>query len=800
MSRAQTRSRSRAPSRKPEAGPGAASSLQSKKMIAGLSALLGALTIALYSPVLGHSFVAFDDRDYVTENPHIRGGLAWKTIRWAFTSTDAANWHPLTWLSHALDYQMFGLNAAGHHFDSVLIHALNAVVLFLLLAWISKRLRPSLLVAALFAVHPMNVESVAWVAERKNLLSALFFFLAIAAYVRYVHKPGWRRYLLVAALFAAGLMAKPMVITLPFVLLLLDYWPLERMQIGNLDASSVPGVPFAKLLFEKVPLLVLSAASAWITVAAQRSGQAVGSLQQFPLALRSENAIVSYGLYLWRTVWPAGLAALYPHPTTALPAWQWILSTLVLIVITTIAVVFRSRRYLPVGWFWFLGTLIPVIGLVQVGFAAMADRYAYEPLIGIFVMIVWSVDDWAAAKQVRAVWLVVPSLCVLSALAVVTFRQLSYWENTYTLWTRAVAVTEGNSFAHEALATALMNPDVLTMPRNPENLDTEQKRVDEARRHFEDALKIQRREAEQNPRAYMLRVAVTLNELGILDEKHNRADEARRYYEEALQTYRELAQQDPRVYLPNVAMTFNNLANVDRLQNRPDQAHSHLESGLEVYQQMAQQNPEAYLPERASFLDKLAVLDRLQNHGDEAREHYEEALKIHRQLAERSTAYLPDLAKTLTNFALLDSIQNRPDEARAHYEEALKIQQQLTDRNLAVYLPDMAMALANLGNLDRVQHPEDARKHFEAALGVYRQLMQQNPTAYLPAMVTTLDNLGNLDLHQNRSEESRACYREELGLLRKMSQGDGRYARDVARVQTILEQIDRGLLPPGQAK
>ena len=305
-------------------GPG------NKYLNAVICVSLAAVTIALYSPVIGYSFIVLDDHDYVTANPHIHGGLRWSTIRWAFTSTAAANWHPLTWLSHALDYQLFALNPAGHHLDSILIHALNAVLLFLLLGWVTKRVGPSLLVAALFALHPINVESVAWVAERKNVLSTLFFFFAIAAYVWYAQKPHWWRYLSVAALFAAGLMAKPMVITLPCVFLLLDYWPLNRIAGSPPSSLHVPQFALSKLLLEKIPLLFLSAASAWITLKAQRSGQAVRSLHQFPLGVRIENAVVAYGLYLWKMFWPARLA-LYPHAAVALPAWQWILSALVLI-------------------------------------------------------------------------------------------------------------------------------------------------------------------------------------------------------------------------------------------------------------------------------------------------------------------------------------------------------------------------------------------------------------------------------------------------------------------------------------
>src|SRR5271156_5357889 len=304
MSRAKTASKIHTQGReRPNARalPGAGPFPTSKTLNAVLCALLAAVTIALYGPVVGHSFVVLDDREYVTANPHIHGGVGWETILWAFSSTEAANWHPLTWLSHAVDCQLFGLNPAGHHLDSVLIHALNAVLLFLLLVWVTRRVGPSLLVAALFALHPINVESVAWVAERKNVLSTIFFLLAIAAYAWYAKKPGWRRYLLMAALFAAGLMAKPMVITLPFVFLLLDYWPLDRTTLDGAqnaptNSTGLPRLAFSRLLLEKTPLLLLSAASAWITLQAQRS--AVRTFEEFSLTTRIENAVVAYALYL----------------------------------------------------------------------------------------------------------------------------------------------------------------------------------------------------------------------------------------------------------------------------------------------------------------------------------------------------------------------------------------------------------------------------------------------------------------------------------------------------------------------
>jgi tetratricopeptide (TPR) repeat protein len=720
-----------------------------KKLNIIFCALLAAATIALYSPVIGYSFVVMDDRDYVTANPYVHAGLAWSTIKWASTSTAAANWHPLTWLSHALDYQLFGLNPAGHHFDSVLIHALNVVLLFLLLGWVTKRVGPSLLVAALFAVHPINVESVAWVAERKNVLSTLFFFGAIAAYAWYAKKPDWRRYLLVTALFAAGLMAKPMVITLPFVLLLLDYWPLGRTPLDNTESeppssSGAPRMAISRLLLEKIPLLMLSAASAWITLKVQRN--AVRSFEEFPFAIRLENAVVAYGLYLWKTIWPARLA-FYSHLVVALPAWQWTLSAVVLIGITALVVIFRRKRYLPVGWFWFVGTLVPVIGLVQVGEAAMADRYAYVPLIGIFVMIAFGLADLAAAKEVRTVWLVVPALCVLTALGFVTSRQMSCWESEYTLWSRTVAVAE-NSFAHNALGAALMDGELAMTEHDLENFDSEQKRMDEARQHFE--------------RAAELRSA--------------------------------LAQQDPERYLPYLAGTLNNLGTVDRHENRVDEAREHFEGALKIYRRLAEQNPDAYLYYLATTLNNLGFLDRLQNQLDGARRHYEEALKSYRQLAERNPdAYLLDMATMLNNLGNLDGMQNRLDEARQHYEEALKFYPELAQQNPAIYMPDMATTWNNLGYLDLLQdRPDDARRHFESALEIRRQLAMQNPDKYLPYVAGTLSSLGSLDRNLKRIEAARAHYAEALSIYKKLAKDDpAKYAADIARVEASLNERDK---------
>ena len=458
--------------------------------------LIVVATLALYNPVNQHPFVNYDDDRYVTDNSHIRAGLSWDTITWAFTSSEQANWHPLTWISHAFDYQMFHLNAAGHHFTSLLIHALSASLLFLLLVRGTGRVGPSLFAAALFALHPLNVESVAWVAERKNVLCTFFFFLTIGAYGWYAQKTNWQRYTAVMALFALGLMSKPMVVTLPCVLILLDYWPLNRLEGSN-------SAPLGKLAMEKLPLLALSAASAVITMKAQQAGGAVRSTLQFSLPVRVENAIVAYGMYLWNMLWPAHLAPLYPHPGNSLSGWQVAVSALVLLAITGVVLKFRSKRYLLVGWLWFLGTLVPVIGLVQVGDAAMADRYAYIPLIGIFIMVAFGLSDLADIRKLSLAARVIPAACVLLAVGLVTHRQLSYWSSSYDLWAHTLAVTEKNFIAQDNLGGALVLLG----------------RVDEAYPHFQAA-------AEINPRD-----PVSHSNLGAYLQEHGRLREAVEQYQ-----------------------------------------------------------------------------------------------------------------------------------------------------------------------------------------------------------------------------------------------------------------------------
>jgi protein O-mannosyl-transferase len=465
--------------------------------------LLAVVTLAIYNPANSHPFVNYDDDRYVTENPHIRQGLTTATFKWALTSTEQANWHPLTWMSHALDCSLYRLNPAGHHFTSVLLHSVNVVLLFLLLMWATGRFGPSLFVAALFALHPINVESVAWVAERKNVLCTLFFLLALWAYGWYARKPGWQRYLAVMALFAAGLASKPMVITLPFVLLLLDYWPLSRVA-GAADSRS--SLPWSKLMLEKLPLLAFSLASAIITMKAQQAGGAVRTTTQFSLGVRIANATYAYAIYLWKAVWPARLAPLYPHPGDTLALRQVVAAALVLIAITAVVLRFRKRRYLIVGWLWFLGTLVPAIGLVQVGDAAMADRYAYIPLIGVFVMISFGIADWAGQRKLSGAALAIPAAAGLIALAAFTHRQIDYWQSNVDLWSHTLAVTHNNFIAEDNLGGALILGG----------------KEEEAHAHFEAAARI-------NPKDPMSR-----RNLGTYFQTHNQVREAIAEYEVAL--------------------------------------------------------------------------------------------------------------------------------------------------------------------------------------------------------------------------------------------------------------------------
>lgn len=442
---------------------------------------LAAVTLIAFWQVSNCDFINYDDNEYVTQNAFVQRGLSWEGIRWAFSSGHAANWHPLTWLSHMLDFQLFGLKPGWHHLMNLLFHIANTLLLFLVLQWMTKALWQSAFVAALFALHPLHVESVAWAAERKDVLSTFFWMLTVGAYCYYVERPGIGRYMFVLLFFALGLMAKPMLVTLPFVLLLLDYWPLGRFEQskpdqvpqmppvrpnrksrkrkegiksavaeiklqGLTDSKINPG-PVRHLIWEKIPLFALSAISSVVTYLVQQASGAVQSVEFFPLGSRAANALVSYVVYIGKMIWPSNLAVFYPFPKQ----WQvWAILGAALVISAVSFFVIRAAkrwRYPAVGWFWYLGTLVPVIGLVQAGVQSRADRYTYIPLIGLFIIVSWGIPEllekWRHRKRVLAG----AAALVLLCLAIVTWKQVGFLENNFTLYGCALGVTENNYLA-----------------------------------------------------------------------------------------------------------------------------------------------------------------------------------------------------------------------------------------------------------------------------------------------------------------------------------------------------------------
>ena len=447
-------------------------SLRARRVL--LSLFLVLATVALYYPVHRQPFSSYDDPAYVTSNSHIKYGLDWEMVKWSFTTLQP-EWHPLTWLSHGLDCHLFYLDASRHHEMNVLLHALNVVLLFWVLARATGYTGRSFMVAALFALHPINVQSVAWIAERKNLLSMLFLLLALGAYGWYTRKPGVRRYIVVALFYALGLLAKPQIVTFPCLLLLWDYWPLQRMfapSQGTAGTTAVAGRKFSWLLAEKLPLFAFSLADSAMTLHAQYSRGGTNPLVSYTFWARLQNALVCYVRYLGKAFWPSRLSILYPYSPSSIRGWQVLVSVFLLLLISILVIRWRQRRYLLVGWFWFLGTLVPMIGLLHINDQAMADRYAYLPFIGLFILICWGVADLLPTRSEAGaqrpgdhvvewhtfpVWIAAPSLAVLLVLALIAHRQLDYWDGDLALWSHALEVTRENWVAEDNLGELLMN-------------------------------------------------------------------------------------------------------------------------------------------------------------------------------------------------------------------------------------------------------------------------------------------------------------------------------------------------------
>ena len=665
--------------------------------LAALCAGLVVLTMAAFSGVLSLGFVSYDDNLYVTDNPHVLGGLNSQSVAWALTSIDAANWHPVTWVSHMVDVQLFGTDASKHHLTSLLIHTANVLLLFWLFVRMTGALWRPAFVAALFAIHPLHVESVAWIAERTDVLSTLFWLLTTAAWLHWLSSRTAARYALVLTLFVLGLMAKPMLVTLPFTLLLLDYWPLKRTTL----------LPLWK---EKLPLFALSAASCVVTFIAQSADGALKLLSTVSFPARVANAAVAYVSYLGKTVWPASLAVLYPHPGHW-NAWLVIGSALVLCGVTMLALrLARRAPYFLFGWLWYLGTLVPVIGLVQVGWQATADRYTYVPLVGVFVALAWGLAALVAVRPAARYAVAALAAGSLLALLPVTRAQVRVFTDSVSLFEHAVAVTSDNFVAQNSLGLALVSRGM----------------AEDAVAHYREALRIKPDYAEVHNNW-----AVALRALG-------RNDEAVEHLGRAL------------ALNPDMASAHVNLGNALLAKGEVDAAIAHYGKALRA-------QPDLFAAEEALGF----ALDRLGRH-DEAIAHFRRALLLRPDYAaphlslgialsatgafDEAIAQLnealrlkPDLPEAYIPLAIALMARGRTGEAIERYEQALRLR------------PDNAVALNNLGlALAKMNRVPEAIDRFEAAVKIN------------PGFASAHNNLGVALTQVNRIPEAIAEFEEAV--------------------------------------
>jgi protein O-mannosyl-transferase len=647
----------------------------SRWWVVAICIALTGITWSVFGQTLRYDFINYDDDLYIYENPNIVSGLTRPAMLWAFTRAHAGNWHPLTSLSHMLDCQVYGLNAGGHHFTNVLLHTLAVVLLFLFLQKVTRAPWRSAFVAAVFAVHPLRVESVAWIAERKDVLSGVFFMLTLLAYARYVScQRSLPRYLLVAFFFALGLMAKPMLVTLPLVLLLLDYWPLCRFgsqPLGN-AATSARSSTFSRLVAEKIPLFLLSLLSSLLTWWAQRTF--MRSTSEIPLVLRAENAIVSYVRYLRQLLWPADLAPFYPHPQATLSLLLVIAAAVLLVAISVVVLRYgRKRPYLITGWGWYLIMLLPVIGLVQVGEQALADRYTYLPQIGIVLAITWTAADATAGIRQLQRFVAFTAVAVTVTLAWCACHQTRYWRNSESLWLQTLAVTENNDLAHNNLGSVWLRSG----------------RVDDAIREYQAALKV-------TPESPLAR-----NNLGSAFLKQGKVAEA-------IQEFQRVLSRNPQsitgrfnlaAALLKSGRTAEAVAEYEKvLAIKPDFAEGHLALGHALMR--AERLPEAIAqfkisvqlqPGHAHARNSLATAFAAKQQWGEAIRCWRETLEINPK----------DVA---AQFGLAWTLATAPDPTLRNGTEALAISQHLsqtTDASNPILLRVLAAAYAEAGRFPK---------------------------------------------------------------------------------------------------
>lgn len=584
----------------------------------GVMAFLCLATLLFYWHTGSNEFVEYDDNAYLFENPHVISGLKAENIRWAFTTLEQANWHPVTWISHMVDVQLYGMSARGHHFTSLFLHILNTVILFLLFRRLTGSLWKSAIVAALFALHPLHVESVAWASERKDVLSTLFGFLTLYIYCLYAEGRKIPIYYLLSLLcFTMGLMAKPMLVSVPFLMLILDYWPLQRLSNGNNVATErEPKRSIGYLLKEKIPFLLLVAASCSITIYAQYVGNAMTSFEFTPLSFRIKNAAVSCVDYFLKTVWPTDMAVFYPYPES-IPTWRFIVSAAVILAITILVFRERKRRpYLAMGWLWFICSIFPVIGIIKVGLQAMADRYTYIPLIGIFVMFVWLADDLFSNNARQRIVIACLAAAILVAFGIVTAKQVSHWRNSTTLFTHALVATGENFIAEEFIGYELEKAG----------------KYEEALVRYKEAIRI----APLDDFA-KIRQAGIYKHFGKLDE--------------AVSVFMDVIRTNPRSAYGHI-----NLGIALALQNKLDEAITHFETALKL-------NPDSATGHYnlGMTLDKLGRLD-------EAVLHFRVAIKLE-----------PDGYEYYNNLGVVLAKQGKTEEAIEKFTAALQIKPDFPD-------------------------------------------------------------------------------------------------------------------------
>jgi tetratricopeptide (TPR) repeat protein len=623
---------------------------------------LALATLAVYRPVRNYDFINYDDPEYVTQNQYVQAGITRESVVWAFTTPHTATWNPVTQLSHMLDCELFGLNAGWHHLTSLLFHIANTLLLFAVLKRITGNIWLSAFVAAAFALHPLRVESVAWLAERKDVLSAFFWMLTMWAYVRYIEHPEVGRYLPIVVFFVLGLMAKPMLVTLPFILLLLDYWPLGRFQFEHRNKTKdLPDSLSAEkiykksspwpLLKEKIPLFILALVWSVITFIVHQSHGALKLTRILPLKFRVANAFVSYMKYIGKMVWPSRLAVLYPHTYDRISMWQVVVSGLLLFAISFWVIrSARSRRFLPMGWLWYLVTLVPVIGLVQTGSHAMADRFTYLPSIGIFIMTAWGASELLSKWTNRKVILGGLAMMILLASSICTRLQLRYWRNSITLFEHTLAVTSNNSVIHDNLGLTLQS----------------QGKFDEAIEHHRRALQIDPYCAGTH-----FNLGQALNSLGKFEEAITHFTEALRINPNFSEVHSELAYAlASRGRLDEAIPHF-----IEALRFEPDNAEVHVNFGLALARQGKLDEAVMHFTEALRIKPNYA--DAHSNLGyalakcgklDEAVRHYTEALRIK-----------PNFAYAHYNLGVALARQGKFDEAIAHFNEALRINPDFTD-------------------------------------------------------------------------------------------------------------------------